>query len=779
VKRMPIRTLVAAVLVLAVAPVSVRADTWQAESLRSPVRTVEDPAAVGGQALAISDKDEEAFLLKDCVLPIPGPGKYVLELTIKVEHAGRLGTPIVCRIFQAGDEVAYAAWFGADFSADGRYQVMSLPFECRSAGPISITAGWRPAKNADYYLHQYLRIDGGKKPTISLSRGDLGHVFLDEVSVAAKNRSAGISALKCKKIHLRRGETQTCTVLVSNYTASPQELTLKLGAVTRINEVRPLRSWSLTLEPGASRALEHSWSVGQQEYGRQVQAVLMRGDEVLDSEEEYFGVSDNIWKLGNRARHRVYDPLVPAVNYIHWSGLCTPELIEKYFRQSVDGTYVNVMEKFSWAPDFFSDMTPQQETWRSGQGTYYESKSMLKLIIQKAHERGVKVTTYGYGVAGGPPAYEFARKHPEWVCYEPPSDRGLQGRLWQAVFNTRWFEDWPHLTPDDYYHVWPRIQFNFAHPEVLEVAIRELKGSIEMFGWDGVRFDSHAYYVWARRPDLSGKIVPSEEADLDELSAANVLRTKREVHADYPHFDFGYNWGPIYARRGARHPKNYAACLSDGGMRLNEQVIMAAQPDRPGHVWQEYADIYAKDASHAIKLGGHYWVMQLRRGGRMDVLYQAVLSLAARCHLYNSGLGPTAFGNLARFATRYSYYLWDPELEPVEEPHKLFSVEAERAPIWRPFVYRRKTPKGMEIVMHLVNRPPFEAIGENGDDQVPPVSHVRIGLLDSEAAGRIGTVTVLSPEEPARPREIEFKEGVVEVGDLRLWKVLVLDFEEL
>lgn len=757
------------------------AGTWQAESLSPSANVVVDPAAVGGKAVAVADQAPEAWLLKDQALSIPQPGKHVLVFRMKVEHSAHLGTPIVARAYQSGQEIGAAVWFGAHFTRDARYQDLALPVEVRASEPVRVTLGWRPVRNMNYYLHQYLHIPARSSEHAPVAQGDLGRVWFDQVGLRAKNQTAGISSVRCRKIHLRRDETQHATVVVSNYTASAQRVELAVEAVTRIDAVRRLGAWSLTLPAHGSRTVTHAWSVGGEAYGRQVRAVLRRGPDVLDRREAYFGVSDNIWQLGIRARHHVYnvpgrhrfilpDPPEPVVHYLHWSGLCTPERIERWFRTHIDGTYVNVIEKFSWAPDQFSDMTPETDTWRSGQGTYYESKPMLKRIIRTAHERGVKVTTYGYGTGGGPPAYEFARRHPEWVCYQK------NGRLWQAVFNTKWFEDWPGLTPRDYYSVWPRIQPNFAHPQVLEKAIDELIGSIDMFGWDGVRYDGHAYYVWGGHPDLSGRVVPSREVDRDVLSTRNVMRTKRRVHAKHPHFAFGYNWGPIYPKRGAKYPKTYAACLGNGGMRLNEQVIMAYRPERPGHRWRDYAHLYATDASHAIRLGGHYWVMCLKHGHRMDVLHQAVLSLSARCHLYNFSLGPDVFGDLARFATRYSYYLWDPALEPVNAPEQLFSVQADRMPIWRPLVYRRKTARGAQIVMHLVNAPVEDTIGANTQERVPPVvPELVIRVRDRALAKALTRATVLSLDAPAEPRPVKPDGDRLRVRELRLWNILVID----
>ncbi len=783
-KRVSVYTTMLTALVLGAAMLPALGETWQAEALPSLAQMVQDPAAGGGQALAISDQTEEVYLLKDCPLSLPQPGKYLLQFTMKVEHAGHLGTPLVCEAFQGAERVGWAVWFGADFTADGEYQELTVPIEARSPEPLHVTLGWAPAHNSRYYLHQYLGLAGGGPPTVSLARGDLGQVYLDRVALQPVSLTAGVSAVKCQYVHLRPGERQKSTVVVTNYQPRKQTVTLDLAVITKLDQVRKLHSWALELPAQNSRTVEYSWSVDEEEFGRQVMATLRQGEQVLDEVAEYFGVSDNVWLVGNSGSHGGYNepdrpehvnyclpnPAEPVVHYLHWSALCTPELIERYF-QNAEGTYVNVIEKFSGAPDQFSDMTPETETWRSGQGSYYESKSMLREIIRQAHERGVKVTTYGYGIGGGPPAYEFARQHPELMAYR------ADGRLWSSHFNTKWFEDWP----DQGYGVWPRINPNFANPEVLDTAIREVIGSIDMFGWDGIRYDSHPYMVWATLSDLHGNLVPPRGTDIDALSAANIRSTKERVHAVHPDFVFGYNWGPLYAhedRRGVRFPQSYAACLADGGMRLNEQVIMAFQPERPGHRWEEYASLYAQDATHTISLGGHYWIMRLLLRNRMDVLHQAALSLAARCHLYNSNLGPTAFGDLAQFLTRYSYFLWDPALEPVAEPDQLFTVEADRPPIWQPFVYRRQTPEGSQIIMHLVNTPVFEEVGANTEELVPPPVAVTIRLRDPALTERLTRISLLSPESPAQPQQLEATEGALQVSDLRLWKVLVFDYSD-
>ncbi len=777
-KRVSLYTIVLTALILGVATLPLLGETWQAETLPSPAQMVQDPAAGSGQALAISDQAEETYLLKDCPLSLPQPGKYLLQFTMKVEHAGHLGTPVVCEAFQGQDRAGWAVWFGADFTADGEYQELTVPIEARSPEPLRVTLGWAPAHDSRYYLHQHLGIGGGGPSTVSLAWGDLGQVYLDRVALQPVSLTAGVSAVKCQYVHLRPGERQKSSIVITNYLPTPQRVTLELAAVTRLDKVRPLHSWALELPAQSSRTVEHTWSVGQEEFGRQVQATLRQGQRVLDQAEEYFGVSRNIWLVGNNAAHGGYyepgkysfylpNPTEPVVGYLHWSALCTPELIKKWFQTHTDGKYVNVIEKFSWPPDLFSDLTPETETWRSGQGSYYESKSMLRELIRQAHTRGIKVTSYAYLVGGGPPAYEFARRHPDLMSYR------RDGRLWQARFNTKWFEDWP----DAGYGVWARIMPNCAQPEVMDTHIREMIESVKMFGWDGVRYDSHPGMVTIH-PDLEGNLVPPPGADQDELSAANIRSTKDRVHAVYPDFGFGYNWGPIYERRGVKTPQSYAAALAGGGMRLNEQVIGAGEPEHLGHIWKEYARIYAEDASHTISLGGHYWIMRLKLGNRMDVLHQAALSLAARSHLYNGPLGPTTFGDLAQFVTRYSYFLWDPALEPVAEPDQLFTVEADRPPIWQPFVYQRQTPEGSQIIMHLVNTPVFEEVGANTEELVPPPVAVTIRLRDPALTERLTRISLLSPESPAQPQQLEATDGTLQVSDLRLWKVLVFDYSD-
>jgi len=162
--------------------------------------------------------------------------------------------------------------------------------------------------------------------------------------------------------------------------------------------------------------------------------------------------------------------------------------------------YVNAVEYFAWAPDDMVEMSPDEEFWSSGQTNYRMHRETICRQIRLAHEQGVAVATYGKfvmsGLAGWQTAYDRPLDHRFQYNYpvgmwegvdvtafdrRRDGDFAVYGRMptvpGSQPFNNWWASFLP-INPD-------------PTPRMARIAAEECVRSIEMFGWDAIRWDGH------------------------------------------------------------------------------------------------------------------------------------------------------------------------------------------------------------------------------------------------------------------------------------------------
>jgi len=123
-----------------------------------------------------------------------------------------------------------------------------------------------------------------------------------------------------------------------------------------------------------------------------------------------------------------------------------------------------------------------------------------------------------------------------------------------------------------------------------------------------------------------------------------------------------------------------------------------------------------------------------------------------------------------QFMTRYSRFLWAPDIKVVPEAEKVVSVTGAGADqVWgKRLVYRRDTADGRELIVHLVRIPPFEKWDLKWLDDPEPLDSVRLTV--GTDSGTLRDVQSMRPyywEEPQQPvqRTVEstVKDGRVEI----------------
>lgn len=597
-------------------------------------------------------------------------------------------------------------------------------------------------------------------------------VWIASLASAALKPEAEITRVWPEKLSYRTNENARLTISVQSNAATETKARLTCELLSSLDRSRTIYEADLTLVAGEKREVEATWNTRKEEWGFEAVATLKRGREVLDRKREVFGVADNPWKITQYSGGL-------------WShGLNVPWMVS-FWRND----YSVVAEWFSAFMGQFSYLAPKEDGWVSA-GAYREEKATLRSLIVEAHKQGLRVLSYGQAFDLGPPGFEFARKHPEWVACK-------QDGQWQAEWDVSKLDK----LEDDAYKfrlrseadrkdsdrevLWMPVQYNFTDPKLVTIGAQAILESVRMFGWDGFRWDS-VPYVYPGTLNSRGEPAGGGK-DLDSLNARNIRLLRLEIQRGKPDFTFGWNYGIRYAAAAGRYPKAWKEQCKDSLMLL-EETVDAWNPNNPYHNWASFARIVKDESRYPLEGGGHYFIHICRAMViRTPVAYttMATIGFASRAHL--SALSevdhnpPTqeSISRLNSFALRYSRVLYDPTLRDITEPEKAITVSA---PVWwKDYVYERIGDSGRpQWVLHLIN-PPAKPVPE-GQDNTPPEVREKLVVTLQPPKGREATkVWLLSPDDT--PWQTELKpstspDGIltVSVPRLKFYDIVVAEW---
>jgi hypothetical protein len=260
-------------------------------------------------------------------------------------------------------------------------------------------------------------------------------------------------------------------------------------------------------------------------------------------------------------------------------------------------------------------MTPDTEEWYSGQTQYRGTKAGYKMMIDEAHRVGIKVLSYCHAGGGGIAGLENYLRHPEIFA------TGNEGfGLYNTFLAERAYHGeyaFPDVTGTQRWLFWLPI-WSGSGIEAAEWSAKEINGSIDMFGWDGVRWDQ-----------------PVEHEKL----------IRERVLAAHPNSVWGYN--VCFARPGGKTflpPRKdttyFHSLAANHGMMMDESVRGYAGDIRP------YYDALASEADSIKRIGGLPLIITFDQGTAQDGILDCRIALAAgERYTYNTSCGNTADGS--------------------------------------------------------------------------------------------------------------------------------------
>jgi len=539
-------------------------------------------------------------------------------------------------------------------------------------------------------------------------------------------KSVEIADLEIDRLIHWTDEAGGATAIVFNNDDEARSVRVAAAVVSGLGQADALPEQVLGLGPGEAARVRLRWPP-LPEWGHGLEVRLLDADGAqLDVAREYFAVSDNFSRVGQIV---VFNPgwmkddwRIPR--YVEWA------------RRNAIGT----IEYYCWAPDQVFDLTPDAEVFEphtESQGAYRAQlrRSFLQDLVVQAHEGGLRVLAMDTGMASLPGALS----HPEQARYT------AEGQIYiynGDIHDGKRFNAVPaHVFTEERIRAWAT----------------EMADSVDMFGWDGVRFDwnfipaspadpldldaegerdRNTWYDWQGRP--AHELFPEPDA-----TGASLCRLWREtVTSRHPRFVYHGNYQVNAEVRDTFPQYTNAACADSGILREGLLNVALRYP-----TWQEWADALMETTRVIRPLGGQPSVGWMR-GYAPGSISHSVLQycmISAGFHWYGSaGARHSIDDTWTRFrhALRFSEYFYDPAFLPAEAA-TVTGGGVERV-LWEPFVFVRDEGERRETLVHLVNLPESDHIIQR--HAIPPVRENLTVTIDLPEGARVESCHVLVPD---------------------------------
>jgi hypothetical protein len=453
--------------------------------------------------------------------------------------------------------------------------------------------------------------------------------------------------------------------------------------------------------------------------------------------------------------------------------------------------YFSASEYFAWAEDDLVEMSPDADFWSSGQTNYRMHKQTMQRQIQLAHEQGFAVSTYGKFLMSGLPGWETAYDYPNDHRGQYNYPVGMWGGVHVGDFDLRRdriFVSYGRLpnVPGNAFRTWWSSFVPISPdgtPRMARIAAEECVRSIEMFGWDAIRWDGHPRAGW-HQCGRSGTYSPWAARQIQSL-----VRYFKDIVAEkHPEFLHGYNYLGVERKKGydwAVEDYELDELCRGGGLLMNESIGNASA----GYTFAQIADNLQVDGDLCRERGGYYLGISYAMS-RRDIIIESALWAAGGCRPYNTAMD----FETRRYCTRYSQYTFDEHLCRLDTPEKVLSPQAETKLWWQPFVYEtplKQVPpptsgRGTggegrrQLVINLLNLPLQDPRPNNREGKAEPVWNMPAGtdpvtfVLTLPAGLRATAVNLIEPRSLA-VTPLELGAGRFTVPPIATWLVAVID----
>ncbi|MCX7933778.1 MAG: hypothetical protein N3A66_00790, partial [Planctomycetota bacterium] len=222
------------------------------------------------------------------------------------------------------------------------------------------------------------------------------------------------------------------------------------------------------------------------------------------------------------------------------------------------------------------------------------------------------------------------------------------------------------------------------------------------------------------------------------------------------------------------NPRESVELCRGGGLIMNEYINQAESVQHPLHRWDVYGPSVAADVEAIKKLGGYYGPI-LGSPDNADGRYTNVFAYAAGAH-------PYYHHHWGAFMTRYGGFCWDKAIVRRNDAEKIAAVAGKVW--WKHWVFDRPLAKGKQLIVHLINPPKGETVGEGKtkEDLPPPAQNISVTILPSAFADTVPVRAARLSPEPALKENVALEKSDdgsyrLIITEVAIWNILVIECE--
>lgn len=503
-----------------------------------------------------------------------------------------------------------------------------------------------------------------------------------------KMPSLWISEVKTDLLAVKPGESNRLLATVVNHSKQDAKVQLAAGMRYKITGEKLAVSEDTVLKAMEYRNLEFSLptEVSMQGGAAAFLRLLVDG-KVVAERETSFAIDD--W-----APRSVKCANVNAA-------ICHQPGSEDTWREFLQHQKIGVMEYYLWMHSCVNGLAPQVDEWRphTESNSYYRyiiRKDFVRNLIGNFHKHGMKIVSTITGLHN----FKAGLENPENLIY---CENGQP-----CIYNGSIINDERVAT----------FKVNGYTPEFVKNWAKEANDSMDMFGWDGWRFDwyfipdapNDPLYLNEVGPDWrdfrgrkGGELYPEPDK-----TAVELLGIWREaVEAKHPGFIYATN---IHAneKSNKRNP-GYLEAVSKHSMLLFEYMIALNNPTM--NTFTKWSTLLSEDVQRVRPGAAQPKVGFAPTFPSDSVSGNLMQYLCFASGAKTEGTITNPRDNMVRgeFMVRYSEYYFDPSFRsiPAEEKTNRFQLGGVNGRVfYEPFTCSRTLADGSrEETLHLINLP--------------------------------------------------------------------------
>lgn len=546
------------------------------------------------------------------------------------------------------------------------------------------------------------------------------------------------------KLICRPGTDNTLKLDVRNNTEKDAGTILRFKCFYGLDSEKIIAEKSINLKAKSRRTVEIPVRFSaDMKLGMAIKCELIKDGRIVDSATDFCTVSN----FASR------DAMIGIVNAGQFFKSEQVNARNNVFKKKYIGTY----EYYCWAESTIGALAPKHDSWIPNTEAPYHNiltRKFLKYMIDDAHSKGLNVISWITGLWN----FKYALQHPDRIQYSKNGEPN--------IYSGQVYPDGTRRAV---------LKANYFTPERAAEWGREMADSVDMFGWDGCRWDytfvpsikcdplyagDTAEDWYDHRGIPQSKLYP----DPDKTGQLALTAWRKAVQDRHPNFIYGTNF-PSSREKWEKHPL-YHQTMAKNGLCLFEDMLNFSRKQH--NTFELWGDDLALRCDMVRKYDGTCavgFMKGLDVGGTSYNLAQYTSIGAGVKWWANTRYEIEYLRDAERnsFAMRYAEYFYGTKY--FRTPG-VAEIDGKINVIYKPFLRQYSDKKSREIVMPIVNMPEDNhyICQYHKDPSVRKNISVTVPLLAGE---KISAVYFMTPQKPEKAVKLEVKGNTFVIPEIK------------